>query len=161
MAKATAPLAKGEDFMVKDVTLNWCKLGEPTLEFGHLQWSLQIETGDKKVAKLWKDKNLNVKEQADGKSVVNLKRKAQNANGTVKEPPQVVDKDNKPIDMTNLKVANGSIGNVIMHIFPYEYMGKRGFSASLNGVQITHLIEYQPSMGFEPIGNDDESSLFI
>ena len=161
MVKANAPLAKGEDYMVKDVTLNWCKLGEPTLEFGQLQWSLQIETSDKKEAKIWKDKNLNVKSQTDGTFVVNIKRKAQNANGTVKEPPAVVDRDNKPIDMSSLKVANGSKGNVIIHIFPYEYMGKSGYSASLNGVQIIDLIEYKPSMGFSVVTGNEESDLFI
>ena len=156
MLKEKSTLPKGEDFMFENVTLNWCKLGDPVSEFGMLQWGAQMYTRDEEQARDWRDKNLNVKQQEDGSFVVNIKRKAQNVNGTEKEPPIVVDKRNHPIDVSRLMIANGSEGNVIAHVFPYVYNNKSGYSASLNGIQFTNLVEYKPGLEFSSIVDDEE-----
>lgn len=137
------------NFRIDNVELNWAKLDQPVSPFGTLQWELQIATTDKAKAKELKDNFFNVKEK-DGKYVVSLKRKAIKSDGSENNPVRVVDSSLNPIDAK--KIGNGSSGNVIVYQYPYETAGRKGIAASLSGVQVTDLIEYNPSAsGFDVI----------
>ena len=137
------------NYRIDNVELNWAKLDQPVSPFGTLQWELQIATTDKAKAKELKDNYFNVKEK-DGKFVVSLKRKAIKSDGTENNPVRVVDGSLEPIDAK--KLGNGSTGNVIVYQYPYETAGRKGIASSLSGVQVTELVEYNPSAsGFDVI----------
>lgn len=138
------------NYRIDGVELNWAKLDKPVSPFGTLQWELQIATTDKAKAKELKDNHFNVKEK-DGKFVVSLKRKAVKSDGTENTPVRVVDGSLSEIDAR--KIGNGSTGNVIVFQYPYETMGRSGIASSLSGVQVTDLVEYNPSSsGFDVVG---------
>lgn len=137
------------NYRIDGVELNWAKLDKPVSPFGTLQWELQIATTDKAKAKELKDNHFNVKEK-DGKFVVSLKRKAVKSDGTENTPVRVVDGTLNAIDAR--KIGNGSTGNVIVFQYPYETMGRSGIASSLSGVQVTELVEYNPSSsGFDVV----------
>jgi len=138
------------NFRIDNVELNWAKLDQPVSPFGTLQWELQIATEDKAKAKELKDNYFNVKEK-DGKFVVSLKRKAIKSDGTENSPVRVVDTQLEAVDAK--KIGNGSTGNVIVYQYPYETAGRKGIASMLSGVQVTNLVEYNPSSsGFDVIG---------
>ena len=137
------------NFRIDNVELNWAKLDQPVSPFGTLQWELQIATADKAKAKELKDNYFNVKEK-DGKFIVALKRKAIKSDGSENTPVRVVDGTLQAIDAK--KIGNGSTGNVIVYQYPYEAPGRKGIASSLSGVQVTNLVEYNPSAtGFDVI----------
>lgn len=143
------------NYRIDGVELNWAKLDKPVSPFGTLQWELQIATTDKAKAKELKENHFNVKEK-DGKFVVSLKRKAVKSDGTENTPVRVVDGTLNPIDAR--KIGNGSMGNVIVFQYPYETMGRKGIASSLSGVQVTELMEYNPSSsGFDVVGDATSS----
>lgn len=139
------------NFRIDNVELNWAKLDQPVSPFGTLQWELQVATSDKAKAKELKDNFFNVKEK-DGKFFVSLKRKAIKSDGSQNTPVRVVDGSLNPINAKS--IGNGSVGNVIVFQYPYETAGRKGVASSLSGVQITELVEYNPSAsGFDVIGD--------
>ena len=149
------PQKSGFNYKVEDATLNWAKLNPtaPVSPFGVAQWELQIETADKKVADDWVENHLKVKEK-DGLYTVGLKRKASKYDGTPQAPLNVVDGLRNPIDMSTIKIANGSIGNVILWIYPWETAGKSGWASTMTALQVTKLIEYTGGMGFDEVTDE-------
>lgn len=145
------------NFRIDNVELNWAKLDQPVSPFGTLQWELQIATADKAKAKELKDNFFNVKEK-DGKFIVALKRKAIKSDGSENTPVRVVDGSLNPVNAK--AIGNGSTGNVIVYQYPYETAGRKGVASSLSGVQITNLVEYNPSTtGFDVIASADTATL--
>tara|TARA_R100000963_G_scaffold24161_1_gene16623 strand:- start:2733 stop:3272 length:540 start_codon:yes stop_codon:yes gene_type:complete len=163
------------NYRVDNVELNWAKLGKPVQPFENdpkTQWELQIATTDKTVADEWAKNHLAIKgidsagkteknEAFNGtvvKYVANLKRKATKSDGNPNAPVRVVDIAAQPIINGKLsKIGNGSVGNVIVYQFPYEYMGKSGISNSLTAIQVTTLKEFVEAPMFEPISVDMET----
>jgi len=156
------------NYRIDNVELNWAKLSAPVEPFpGTRQWELQIATTDKAIADTWAANHLTVKPVLNkdktpvtpAKYAVNLKRKAVKADGNNNAPVKVVDISAQPITNGQLsKVGNGSIGNVIVYQYPYEYMGNTGITSSLTAVQITSLKEYAEAPMFEAISVDMEAS---
>lgn len=145
------------NYRIDNVELNWAKLDQPVSPFGTLQWELQIATTDKAKAKELKDNYFNVKEK-DGKYVVSLKRKAIKSDGSENTPVRVVDGSLQAVDAK--KLGNGSVGNVIVYQYPYETAGRKGIASSLSGVQVTQMIEYNPSAsGFDVIESADTATV--
>jgi len=138
------------NYRIDNVELNWAKLDpqRPTEAFGNIQWEMQISTDDANLAKEWSAIGLNVKEK-DGKFNCGLKRKAHKKDGSPNRPVTVVGADNTPLDPT--KIGNGSRGNVILYRYNYDYSGRKGMGAMLNGVQVIDLVEYNPvsATGFD------------
>lgn len=129
--------------IINNVELNWARLVKPVNPFGTEQYELQIATKDKAQAdKITADTGLMFKEK-DGSFVSSLKRKAKKNDGSDNGAPRVVDASKAAMD--GMSIGNGSIGNVIVWQYEYEYAGKKGVGSSLTAVQVTKLEKYEPS----------------
>ena len=128
--------------VINNVELNWAKLAKPiTNQFGATQYELQIATKDKAHAdKITADTGLSFKEK-DGKFVMNLKRKAKDSKGADMTPVRVVDAAKNA--MEGGIIGNGSIGNVIVWQYEYNFGGRSGVGSSLTAVQVTNLVKYE------------------
>ena len=137
-------LTQPKNLIIKDVEINWARLDTPAPNpFGGApSWELQAVTTDKALAKELSDNGLKVKE-SDGQFSVSLRRKSVTKDGTDMEPVRVVDAQKMPITGNDRrKIGNGSRGNIIVWLAPYEYAGRTGITSSLTAVQITELNEY-------------------
>lgn len=148
--------------VIKNVELFWVKLdpANPVDPFssGKLVWELQMRTADKKVAKVWKDKGLPVRE-IEGEKVFacNVKKLAKNSKGDPLTPPRVVDGKLQPVDPTI--VGNGSIGNIQLSPREWAMGGKSGIVFDLMAVQITKLVEYSGSnLEFDVVDLEPETA---
>jgi hypothetical protein len=116
---------------------------------------MQIATTDAAKAADWKANDLNVKE-SEGNFTVSLRRKSVTKDGSPMEPVRVVDSQKLPIAAADRrKIGNGSRGNVIVWLAPYEYAGRKGVTSSLTAVQVTDLQEYSgggDAMDFDVVG---------
>lgn len=158
IAKKPTPVAQDakSNVIIKNVELRWAKLSTPVAPFGTEQWELQI-VGDKSREKEFSQFG-KVKATTDGKISVNLKKKANKADGTPAEPVRLVNASKEPITNRSI-VGNGSTGNVMVFLRPYEVMGRSGISVMLVAVQVTKLIEYKATSGVDfDMMSDDESS---
>lgn len=146
---------------------------------GAPSWETQIRTTDKAEAKQWKDLDLNVRaltrksKDENGNFVTDelgeevrepitdengkpfygctLRKKTLKRDGSPQMPVNVVAGDLSPIDAST--IGNGSVGNLSVFQYPYEYKGKKGISSMLMAIQITELNEYKPRPqegGFSP-----------
>ena len=59
-----------------------------------------------------------------------------------------MDARKKPIE-SNIKIGNGSVGNVKVYRREYDVAGRQGISTILTAIQITNLIEYTGSVDFD------------
>ena len=144
---------KPRNYLISDVELNWARLETPTNPFGTEIYEIQIATTDKAKADELKANHFNVKER-DGKFVVSLKRNAKKRDGSDNGKVRVVDSAKNPMSSP---IGNGSVGNVIVWQYPYENMGRKGISGSLTAVQVTELVEYNPSgVDFDIVGGSSE-----
>jgi len=108
-------------------------------------WEVQIRTRDKKVAKEWKDLNINVRTDDDDDGVfykANLKKKSKKRDGTDQAPVNVVGGDLAPLEPA--KIGNGSTANVRVYQYDYNVGGKEGIATMLMAVQVTTLKEFDP-----------------
>ena len=146
--------------VISNVELFWVKLDPETpvdpFSSGKLVWELQMRTSDKKVAKVWKDKGLPVRELEDERAFAcNVKKLAKNSKGDSLTPPRVVDGKLKPLDPTI--IGNGSIGNIQLSPREWAMGGKSGIVFDLMAVQVTKLIEYSGSnLEFDVVDLDPE-----
>lgn len=126
-------------------------------------WELQIRTSDPAQMQSWKEVGLLPKlikykddyEDAelagtpvlteDGKKQwrVNLQKRSKKADGTAAAPVEVVNGSLEPINPRT--IANESKGNVRLFMREYEQNGEKKLAPVLMAVQITHLVEYEPS----------------
>ena len=150
-------LTQPKNLIIADVELNWARLDTPAANpfGGEPNWELQIATTDAAKAADWKANDLNVKE-SEGNFTVSLRRKSVTKDGSPMEPVRVVDSQKLPIAAADRrKIGNGSRGNVIVWLAPYEYAGRKGVTSSLTAVQVTDLQEYSgggDSMDFDVVG---------
>ena len=68
--------------------------------------------------------------------------KVKRKDGSLNQPPKVVDSQLNPI--TNTLVGNGSKIKVSYRPFEWNFGGRSGVSAGLNSVQVLELVEYNP-----------------
>jgi len=132
--------------IIKNVELRWAKLNNPVSPFGTLQWELQVvadKSREKELSQFGK-----VKATTDSKISINLKKKANKADGSPAEPVRLVDAKKEAITDRSI-VGNGSMGNVMVFLRPYEMMGKKGTSVMLVAVQVTDLKEYKATSGVD------------
>jgi hypothetical protein len=144
-----------QNVIIKDVELRWAKLNNAVSPFGTLQWELQVVADKSRTKEL--EQFGKVKATTDGKVSVNLKKKALKADGSPAEPVRLVDAKKETIQDRSI-VGNGSKGNVMVFLRPYEMMGKKGISVMLVAVQVTELQEYRATSGvdFDMLDSDSE-----
>lgn len=140
--------------IIKDLSAKFCRISgtdAPVNPFGSKQWEMVIETNDPAKVEELKGYGLNVKQNKDDDKLfsVNLKRKGIKADGNPNAPVKIVDGSLQPMDGTN--IGNGTQVNVNLWQYEYEAPGRKGVATSLTAVQVTKLVEYTPSAGFEAI----------
>ena len=140
--------------IIKDLSAKFCRISGPDAPvnpFGSKQWEMVIETSDPAKVEELKGYGLNVKQNKDDDKLfsVNLKRKGIKADGNPNAPVKIVDGSLQPMDGTN--IGNGTQVNVNLWQYEYEAPGRKGVATSLTAVQVTKLVEYTPSAGFEAI----------
>lgn len=137
--------------VLKGVKLSWAKLRENHPEKDEdgnpSAWCITAEV-DKKTYLAWKKKKMaGIRELTDDEGettgyCIKLSRKIKFKNGDDKPATEVFDKKLKPINVDEVGIGNGSIGNVQYATYDYEYKGKKGVGVELVAVQITELVEY-------------------
>ena len=154
--------------ILKNVMIRWAKLSPENPDNGFdgttPQWNLQALTRDKAQADEWKQAGLNPKPDSDDQGMlyrITTKKLTTGKNGEPNKPVPVVGPDLMPLEDPGV-VGNGSVGNVKIRTYEYNYNGRKGIGQRLEAVQITKLVEYQagPSKileGFEAIDADDTS----
>ena len=144
--------------ILKEVELNWCKVDANNPDGGFdgttPQWNVDCVTRDSAQAQEWKDKGIEPKMGEDDKGVfyrMKVKKLATNKNGSPADAPPVIGRDLMPISRPSA-IGNGSVGNVKIRTFDYNFNGKIGVGVRLEAIQVTHLVEYEdaaePNFGF-------------
>ena len=154
--------------ILKNVELRWANLDPASPDMGFdkatPQWNVQVITRDKKQAEQWKKAGLSPKPDSDETGLLyrmNVKKFTTNKNGQDNKPVPVVGADLMPMEDVSV-IGNGSVGNVKLHTFDYDFNGRKGVGARLAAVQVVKLIEYKSAgskelEGFEAIDEDDTS----
>jgi len=146
--------------ILKDVTLFWPKLDKPVEPFGTLQYELQVQVPKKREKEI--SAYGKVKAQEGGMVSINLRKKAEKADGTPAAKVRVVDASKEPLDPK--LIGNGSKGNVILMLKDYQIKGprgnvtKEGTSVMLTAVQVTELVEYERKNSGDFVDFDDETT---
>lgn len=124
----------------------WPKIGSnPDSNYNEdgYEWTIDCLVSQEQVDEL-KSKGLEaIKEDADGRPYVRLKRPTTYAkSGDPMPAPKVVDKFGSPVDPDS--VGNESVCNVQGRLREWEYRKKKGVSFDLVAVQVIELNEYTP-----------------
>ena len=154
--------------ILKNVELKWVSLDPENPDMGFdkatPQWNLQAITRDKAQAEEWKSAGLNPKPDSDDTGLIfrlSVKKLTTQKNGQPNKPVPVVGADLMPLEDV-AAIGNGSVGNVKVRTFDYDFNGRKGVGVRLDAVQVTKLIEYKSAKsaileGFEAIDADDTS----
>ena len=157
--------------MLKQVELKWARFVPDSPDQGFdketPQWNCQVITRDKAQAESWKEEGLTPKVDNDDTGILyrmNVKKLATNKDGSAAKPVPVVGNDLMPLDADEIScIGNGSVANVKVRTFEYNFQGREGVGVRLEAVQITNLVHYESASssvleGFEAIDADDTSS---
>jgi hypothetical protein len=153
--------------IIKDVTFAWVHLDKAVSPFGTDQYDIQIQVPKARKSELEKFGTVKEVKDKDGKVTgafsVSLKKKAFKADGEPAMKPRVVDAAKNPMSPEDVaSIGNGSKGNVIVTLRPFEIKGpngkvtKSGISKILSAVQVTEMKVYKSEGALSMF--DDESS---
>jgi len=135
--------------VIRNTELFWAKLDTPVDPFDNgPRWEIQIRTRDKEVRSEWEGHGFKVtlKEDDNGSYYqVNLNRKAFTKKGDQRDPIKCVDAQLMPLE--GATIGNGSIGNVQIETYDWEFKGKTGTGFSVKAIQVTKLVEFKRSGG--------------
>jgi len=144
--------------VLKSVKVNWAKVQQPEDAFGKMLYSLDVvDLNDNQVAQLEK---VGIKpKEKDGSLVLKCTKNAVNKEGKPMPKPVVLDGLKKPFEGI---IGNGSICNVAIDPFKWEFAGKTGVKPTLVAVQVLELVEYggKPEDLFEVESNDISEDTF-
>lgn len=136
--------------ILSNVELHWTKLGS-RVDMGFdgqsPAWVTEARTRNKEQANKWKESQLNVKTKDDEEGLywaVSLKKPTERKDGTAERPVPVVGKDKFPIEDVE-SIGNGTIANVKVRQFDWNYQGKAGTSSRLDAIQILDLVVFEGS----------------
>lgn len=141
--------------ILKNAKVKWAKLIKPDEMSG--KWSINLYLSAEQIEAVKKE-GINPKEDKDGIPFVQATRKPKSSKGADIEPPRVVDAERKPFTKN---IGNGSICNVIVSFYDWEFNKKTGRGVWLEAVQVVDLKDYAGSEDFdEPVGaqvkNEDD-----
>lgn len=131
--------------IIRDCTFSWVNLTNPSTTFETPQWEMRISTKDPLVARVWADQNLSVKIKGEDYTV-GLKRSVTRKDGTKNAVPVMFDKNKEK--MTDVRIGNGSTGNVKVLQYPYDVNGRKGIASQFIAIQVTNLVEYATEEDF-------------
>lgn len=131
----------------------WAHVRKPNDLSGKYQLDLSI---DDATAKKIKDAGITPKKEEknlgtenDRGTYVTLTRSATNKEG-MPMPPPVLDGKKNPVP-DNIMIGNGSVVNVVTHVYDWTFKNKKGKSLGLDAIQIKSLVEYNnPVMDLLP-----------
>ncbi len=121
----------------------WCSVQAPNDKFPPPVYVTDLIVNEETADMLRKD-GVKIKD-VDGKFTVKAKRKQFRKDGTLNTKPNCVDKDKKPFEDL---VGNGSLVNLQVNVFDWEFAGNRGRSLDFVGLQVLEHVAF--------VGNEDE-----
>lgn len=141
--------------ILKNAKVKWAKLIKPDEMSG--KWSINLYLTNEQLESL-KAERIEAKVDKDGVPFIQATRKPKSSKGADIEPPRVVDIERKPFTKS---IGNGSICNVIVSFYDWEFNKKEGRAVWLEAVQVVDLKDYAGSEDFdEPVGaamkNEDD-----
>jgi len=154
--------------ILSNIEIRWARLDPLQVDMGYdkatPQWNLQAITRDKKQAEEWKSAGLAPKPDTDDTGIfyrIQVKKLATNKDGSPAKPVIVVGSDLMPFEDPS-RIGNGTIANVKVRTFDYDFQGRKGVGLRLEAVQITQLEAYEGAgggalAGFEAFDVDDTS----
>jgi hypothetical protein len=96
------------------------------------------------------DVGFNLKQEQTGVYTLRAKRYCTLTDGTVMEPPQVVDADGNPWPESRGLIGNGSRCNVKIRAKYQTYNGVETLSCYFEGLQVLDLVPYSGGVQFKP-----------
>lgn len=124
--------------VVKGAAVKWAKVYEPDATYPPPRWSVKIyptEAQAKELIKL----GIVMREDDKGGVFFEAKRNVETTKGKKLDPPRVVGPDKSPFTKP---IGNGSVCNIIVDVYPWEFGKKRGVGAWLEAVQVVEHVEY-------------------
>ena len=162
----TTTLEAPRQVIVKNVKVQFPKLGKAVTFRGSQQWELSMITEDAAQAKEWKELLLPLVKPNDSVAptawTCSLNRKTTNKDGSAKEPVRVVDENKQALSPEAIrKIGNGSEANIIVFQGPYDNEFGTGNTNSLTAIQFTKIVEYTGGMSdidFDVLGAPAEGA---
>ena len=111
------------------------------------KWEVGIYTYDLQQSKEWQAHGLTVKlklEEETSKNIwaATLSKKSISAEGTPNRPVTVRDGGRNPLDPN--RIGYGSVANIRLSKWPFDWQGKKGFGFTLYELQVIKIIPYEP-----------------
>lgn len=133
--------------ILKNCKVKWAKLVKPDEMSG--KWSINLYLTAEQLSNL-KAEGIEPKIDKDDVPFVQATRKTKSTKGNEFDPPRVVDVSRKPFTKN---IGNGSVCNVIVSIYDWEFNKKKGKGLWLEAVQVVDLKEHAGTEDFdEPAG---------
>lgn len=127
------------NYVVRNARVKWAKVFNPDATFPPARWSINVYPGAIDAAALRKLGLLLRTDEKDGDEFFVAKRYTESKAGKKIDPPRVVDAHKKPFTED---IGNGSVCNVIVNVYPWEFGKKSGISAWLEAVQVVEHVAY-------------------
>jgi len=138
--------------ILRNVTLNYAKVYKPqTNQYGKEIFDIQLEFDKKRVKEM--SEFGKVRDLPNGNFAINITRPSKNSKGQ-KNSIRVVDGEKNSM---KADIGNGSIGNVMVYSYDWEFGGKSGRKTVLIAVQVTDLVAYTPTEDFDVMASEDNT----
>ena len=115
----------------------WCSVQAPNDKFPPPVYVTDLVVDETNAAVL-RDAGINLKEK-DGELYVKAKRKQFRKDGTLNTKPNCVDSQKRPFEAL---IGNGSLVNLQVNVFDWEFAGNKGRSLDFVGIQVLELVEF-------------------
>jgi len=134
--------------MVIQGRAHWCSVQAPNDKFPPPVYVVDLEVDESNAATLRAD-GITVKEK-DGLLFIKAKRKQFRKDGTLNTKPNCVDANKRPFEDL---IGNGSLVNLQVNAFDWEFAGKKGRSLDFVGIQVLDLVEFSGTKDEFEAGN--------
>jgi len=124
--------------MVIQGKVKWCSVQQPNDKFPPPVYVTDVVIDDTTAAML-KGLNITVKDN-DGEFSVKAKRKQFRKDGSLNTKPNCVDAKKQPFEKL---VGNGSLCNVQVNVYDWEFAGKKGTSLDFVGLQVLEHVSFE------------------
>jgi len=115
----------------------WCAVQAPNDKFPPPVYVVDLVVDESNAATL-RAAGIEVKDK-DGVLSVKAKRKQFRKDGTLNTKPNCVDAQKRPFEAL---IGNGSLVNLQVNPFDWEFAGKTGRSLDFVGIQVLELVEF-------------------
>lgn len=147
--------------ILNNCKVKWAHVHEPNNNFPPPTWSINVYLNPEQLNAI-KAERVPFKTDDEG-AYIQAKRKTKTTEGKDIKPPRVVDINKQPFAKD---IGNGSICNIILDFYDWEFNKKSGRGAWLNAVQVVEWKEYvgsedfgepepKPAVDNTPEGEDD------